>query len=129
MGAAMGNCSSNAAPSPFRAARRVALVRLLRALVGELGVIVLNASFSVSQAEELAECVDCTVGTSAAIGDRAAIVFAGAFYRAVGYGGSIRTAFEPRINAMQTIGIPEDATPRFFTRDGRDASKVVLIPS
>jgi hypothetical protein len=106
-----------------------ALVRLIRALEGELRVILLNACFSVSQAEELAECVDCTVGMSAAIGDRAAIVFAGAFYRAIGYGRSIRTAFELGVNAMQLLGIPEDATPRLFTRDGRDASKIVLIPS
>jgi hypothetical protein len=106
---------------------KAALFRLIRALEGELRVVLLNACFSVAQAKELAECVDCSIGMSAAIGDRAAIVFAGAFYRAIGYGRSVQTAFDLGVNAMQLLGIPEDATPRLFTRDGREASKIVLI--
>jgi CHAT domain len=108
---------------------KVALTRLIRAIEGELRVILLNACFSESQAKHLAECVDCAIGMSTAIGDRAAIVFAGAFYRAIGYGRSVQAAFELGVNAIQLLGIPEDATPRLFTRDGLDASKIVLIPS
>ena len=85
------------------------LIRLIRALEGELRVILLNACFSMSQARDLAECVDCAIGMSAAIGDRAAIVFAGAFYRAIGYGRSVQAAFDLGVNAMQLLGIPEDA--------------------
>ena len=105
------------------------LIRLIRALGGGPRVILLNACFSMSQARALAECVDCAIGMSEAIGDRASIVFAGAFYRAIGYGRSVQAAFDLGVNAMQLLGILEDATPRLFTRDGCEASKIVLIPS
>jgi hypothetical protein len=108
---------------------KAALVGLIRALQGDLRVVLLNACFSMSQAEDLAEYVDGSIGMSAAIGDPAAIVFAGAFYRAIGYGRSVQNAFDLGVNAMQLLGIPEDDTPRLFTRDGCEASKIVLIPS
>jgi hypothetical protein len=112
-----------------RTVGKAALTGLIRALEGELRVVVLNACFSMAQARELTDSVDCAIGMSAAIGDRAAIVFAGAFYRAIGYGRSVRTAFDLGVNAMQLFGIPEDATPRLFTRTGREASRIVLISS
>jgi hypothetical protein len=108
---------------------KAALVGLIRALQGDLRVVLLNACFSMSQAEDLAEYVDSSIGMSAVIGDRAAIVFAGAFYRAIGYGRSVQTAFDLGVNAMQLLGIPEDDTPRLFTRNGCEASKIALIPS
>ena len=45
--------------------------------------VVLNACFSRIQAEAIAQHIECVVGMSQAIGDRAAISFAAAFYQAV----------------------------------------------
>ncbi len=53
-----------------------------------------NCCYSRSQAEAIAEHVDCTVGMNMRIGDRAAIIFAASFYRALGFGRSVREAFE-----------------------------------
>jgi hypothetical protein len=63
-----------------------------------------------------------------AIGDDAAIVFAASFYRALGFGLSVREAFEHGRAALLLEGIPEDRTPELLTREGVDASDLVLIP-
>jgi hypothetical protein len=103
------------------------LVGLIRTLKDNLRVIVLNACFSESQAEALAEYVEGAVGMRAEIGDRAARIFSAAFYRAIGYGRSLQDAFDLGINAMQLAGLRVDAVPRLFTRAGVDASKIILV--
>ncbi len=71
-----------------------ALGRLLAVLDGQLQCVVLNACYSKVQAHVIAEHVDYVVGMTNAIGDSAAISFTTAFYRALGYGRDIKTAFE-----------------------------------
>src|SRR3954452_8234921 len=101
---------------------QTALVHLFRTLKDNLRVVVLNACYSRTQAEALAETVDCTIGMNRPIGDRAAIVFAASFYRAVGFGRSVREAFELGRAALLLEGIPEDQTPKLHVRDGVDPS-------
>ena len=79
----------------------------------------LNACYSRPQAEALAQTIDCTVGMNRPIGDEAAIVFAASFYRAIGFGRSVKEAFELGKAALLLEGIPEDQTPELLTRHGR----------
>ena len=74
----------------------------------------LNACYSRPQAEALAQTIDCTVGMNRAIGDEAAIVFAASFYRAIGFGRSVKEAFELGKAALLLEGIPEDETPELI---------------
>src|SRR3954468_3198166 len=104
-----------------------ALVHLFRTLKDKVRVIVLNACYSRPQAEALAETIDCTVGMSRPIGDEAAIVFAASFYRAIGFGRSVREAFELGRAALLLEGIPEDKTPELLTHPGVDAAGLRLI--
>src|SRR4051794_24312972 len=104
-----------------------ALAHLLRTLKDNIRVVVLNACYSRPQAEALAETIDCTVGMSRAIGDAAAIVFAASFYRALGFGRSVREAFELGKAALLLEGIPEDKTPELLTHPGVDAGGLVLV--
>jgi tetratricopeptide (TPR) repeat protein len=106
---------------------QAALVHLFRTLKDNLRVVVLDACYSRPQAEALAQTVDCTVGMSRAIGDEAAIIFAASFYRAVGFGRSVKEAFELGRAALLLEGIPEDKTPELLTRKGVDAVGLVLI--
>ena len=105
-----------------------ALIHLFRILKDNVRVVVLNACHSRPQAEALAETIDCTVGMNRPIGDEAAIVFAASFYRALGFGRSVREAFELGRAALLLEGIPEDQTPELLTRPGVDAAGLVLIP-
>jgi hypothetical protein len=104
-----------------------ALVHLFHTLRDNVRVVVLNACYSRPQAEALAQTIDCTIGMNRAIGDEAAIVFAASFYRAVGFGRTVKEAFELGKAALLLEGIPEDKTPELLTRQGVDASGMVLI--
>lgn len=105
-----------------------ALVHLFRTLKDNVRVVLLNACDSRPQAQALAKTIDCTIGMNRPIGDAAAIVFAASFYRALGFGRSVREAFELGRAALLLEGIPEDQTPELLTRPGVDAAELVLIP-
>ncbi len=61
------------------------------------------------------------------ISDRAAINFAASFYRAIGFGRSVQEAFDQGKTALALQGIGEEETLELLTRDGVDASEVVLV--
>ncbi len=96
---------------------------------GKLRCVVFNACYSEAQARAVAEHVDCVVGTSTAIGDEAAISFAAGFYRALGYGESVQTAFELGRNEIALGDLGEERTPRLHTRPGIEAAEVRFLSS
>ena len=104
-----------------------ALVHLFLALKDNIRVVVLNACFSRLQAEAITGEIDCAVGMMREIGDDAAITFAASFYRAIGFGCSIKQAFDQGIAALLLDGSLEGKTPVLIS--GRDTApdKVFLI--
>jgi hypothetical protein len=70
-------------------------------------LVVLNACFTDALARSITKAVDYSVGTGKGIGDKASVVFAGAFYRALGFGNSVNEAFA---SAKAEIGLTR--TPR-----------------
>jgi CHAT domain-containing protein len=104
-----------------------ALTALFTTLRDNIRVVVLNACFSRGQAEALTQVVDCVVGMRQEVSDDAAIVFAASFYRGIGFGRSVQNAFEQGRTALMLEGIPEEWTPELLTRQGVDASEVVLV--
>ena len=71
----------------------------------------LNACYSEAQAQAIAKHIDCVVGMTTAVGDDAAIDFATAFYRALGYGRDVQTAFDLGTNQI-ALGACPMWTPR-----------------
>jgi len=104
-----------------------ALVSLFRALKDNVQVVLLNACYTRPQAEAISTTIDCTIGMNKPIGDETAIVFAASFYRALGFGRSVQDAFELGKVALLLEGISEENTPELWTREGTDASKIILI--
>lgn len=74
----------------------VVLIELLAIMARDtpLRCVVLNACFTASQAQAIAEHVDCVIGTTREIDDNDALAFSTAFYRALAHGKSVRTAFD-----------------------------------
>jgi hypothetical protein len=105
-----------------------ALARLFRTAGRNLKCVVLNACYSATQAEPISRHVDCVVGTSLAIGDKAAIRFAGGFYRALAYGESFQTSFELGCNEIELAALDEETTPRLLHRDEFDPAAQGLVP-
>lgn len=104
-----------------------ALKMLFTTLKDNIRLVVLNACYSQIQAQAIAEVIDCIVGMSTAIGDEAAIIFAASFYRAIGFGRSIKEAFDQGKTAIMLEGIPEASTPQLLNRTGVDPAAIVLI--
>lgn len=106
-----------------------ALKQLFATLKDNIRVVVLNACFSKQQASAITEVVDCAIGMNKAIGDDAAIAFAAAFYQAIGFGRSVKVAFESGKSALMLEGIPEEETPELICRTGVDPAAIVLVES
>ena len=64
---------------------------------------------------------------SEALDDQAMITFAASFYRALGFGRSVRTAFDLGKATLLAEGIPEHAIPVLLTNKSVDASALVLV--
>ena len=104
-----------------------ALQKLFTALKDNVRLVVMNACFSETQARAISEVIDCVVGMGSAIGDKAAITWAAAFYSALGFGRSVTEAFEQGNTALMIEDIPESATPKLLVRPGADAGAVTLV--
>ena len=103
-----------------------ALSGLFAVLRDNIKCVVLNACYSERQAQAIAEHIDCVVGMSKAIGDAAAISFATAFYQALGYRRSIKTAFDLGCLQIDLEHLDEQDTPKLLARKG-DPRKILFM--
>ncbi|HYR07704.1 MAG TPA: CHAT domain-containing protein, partial [Longimicrobium sp.] len=106
---------------------REALVCLFKTLKNDIRLVLLNACYSQAQAEGITTVIDCAIGMDRAVSDDASIIFAASFYRALGFGNSIRNAFDQATAALQLEGIPEHATPQLLFREGVDPGTITLL--
>lgn len=101
-----------------------ALTGLFKILGKDISLVFLNACYSQEQAEEIAKHVKCVIGMSRAISDETALKFAVSFYSTLGFGKSVKDAFDLAANDLKLFGIPDDATPQLCIKEGVDPSKL-----
>ena len=106
------------APGRGKTVDRQGLVVLLALYNTHLRLVLLNACFTKIQARQISEVIDYTVGTGKGIGDKAGVAFAGAFYRALGFGKSIRDAFDSAKAELGLIKMPRAQGIELFVREG-----------
>jgi len=99
------------------------LVELFAVYNSHVRLVLLNACFTKDQARELTQVVDYSIGTSKGIGDKAGVAFAGAFYRALGFGKSIRKAFESAKAELGLTKMPRAQGIEMFMREGIEEAK------
>jgi len=104
-----------------------ALARVFGILKDNIRCVILNACFSLKQAQAITQNIDCVIGMSSSISDKAAIAFASAFYLAIASERSIGNAFDQGINELMLWGIPEEHIPQLLTRSGAEPSKIFLL--
>lgn len=87
------------------------LLGLLRALSGDLRLVVLNACHSKAIAAEIPPTIDLAIGMPSSIKEGDAVEFAVALYEAIGFGKSVQVAFDAAV-----AGLDEDEVelPRLF---------------
>lgn len=108
---------------------------------GHVRLVLLNACFTKSQALSISQVIDYSVGTGRGIGDKGGVAFAGAFYRALGFGKSIQEAFHSAKAELGLTKMPRTQGIELFIRDGikeeqfpriapeQDSSNVEMTPS
>ena len=77
--------------------------------------VVLNACYSEIQADAISQHINHVIGMNRAIGDKAAINFAVAFYDALAAGEDVEFAFE--LGCSQLVGLKENQTPVLKIKD------------
>ncbi len=92
-----------------------AIEQLFTILKDNVRCVILNACYSEEQAVAIANHIDCVIGMSKAIGDKAAISFSTAFYQALGYGRDIKTAFDLGCLQIDLENLKEQDTPKLLT--------------
>jgi hypothetical protein len=105
---------------------KAALQALFESFKGCVRLVILNACYSGPQAEAIVSVIDCAIGMRRSIGDTAATVFAASFYRAIGFGHSVKESFEQGRTALLLEGIREEDTPDLLVKKGADAAKIYL---
>ncbi|MBE7385407.1 MAG: CHAT domain-containing protein [Leptolyngbya sp. SIO1E4] len=93
------------------------LTQLFELVRNKVKCVFLNACYSKVQAEAIHQHIDCLIGMSKAIGDRAAIQFAGQFYQALAAGKSFLFAYEAATAGLDLSGSHESTTPVLLTRN------------
>jgi CHAT domain-containing protein len=104
------------------------LAKLFAALKDNIRIVVLNACYSKSQARAISKVIDYTIGMSTEIGDEAAVEFSASFYRALGFGRSVKEAFELAKVSLMVPALAEDQIPRLIVRKGAGMNQALLEP-
>jgi hypothetical protein len=105
-------------PGRGKTVDRQGLVDLLALYSTHLRLVLLNACFTNVQARAISQVIDYSVGTGKGIGDKAGVAFAGAFYRALGFGKSIRQAFDSAKAELALTRMPRTQGIELFVREG-----------
>lgn len=119
-------CDANGRPKPVG---KDALVALFESTRNNVRVVVLNSCYSKAQAEAIVSVVPCAIGMNDTIGDRAALIFAASFYRAVAFGHSVETSFQQGIAAMKLEGVGQDQIPELITGEDINPSEIFIVES
>ncbi len=104
-----------------------ALAAVFSHIKDNIKVVFFNSCFSAQQATALTKYVDCVVGMSDSVDDTTATIFAASFYRAIGFGRSVKEAVEQGKLALLLEGMPTDHLPVLLSGKNVDPSSVWLI--
>jgi hypothetical protein len=80
-------------------------------------LVLLNACFTKTQARLISDVVDYSIGTDRPIGDKVSVAFAGAFYRALAFGKSIRDAFRSAKVELDLTSMAQSRGIELFVRN------------
>ena len=97
---------------------RQGLVKVLSLYRRHLRLVFLNACFTRTQALPLSAVIDYSIGASKPIGDKAGVAFAGAFYRALAFGNSVKEAFDSATAEVALTDMKRSRGLELFIREG-----------
>lgn len=96
------------------------LARVFALYKHHVQLVVLNACFTEALARSITQTVDYAIGAGKGIGDTAGVAFAGAFYRALSFGKSVKDAFASAQAELALTKMPRAQGIALFMRNGLD---------
>ncbi len=106
---------------------RAIMDSLFRVMSGNIRLVVMNACYSKTQAKEIAEFIDCVIGTDNTLNDDNAITFAEQFYEALVAGRAVGKAVEEA--GILLTSIPPEHKPSLISeKRGVDPQTVIIAP-
>ena len=107
--------------------RKEAIIETIAVTSDNVRLVFFNTCYSFGQAKAIVQHIDAAIGMNTSIGDYAAQVFSSQFYSAIGFGLSVKKAFQQAKAAIMLENIGEENTPELFIKDGLDANDIVLV--
>ena len=104
------------------------LAKLFAIRSDRLKLVVLNACFTTSIAKAIKKHVDCTIGTTNAVPDPVAVIFAADLYFHLSRGHSVQAAIDYAKIHLEGEGNPNHAIFDCEYAPGVDPAKVFLVP-
>lgn len=104
-----------------------AIVQTMMASSDGIRLVFFNTCYSKNQAEAVSEFVDATIGMNTSIGDETARIFSSQFYSSIGFGYSVKKAFEQAKSLLMLENIKEEDTPELFVREGLDSNEIYIV--
>lgn len=104
-----------------------AIVQTMMASSSDIRLVFFNTCYSYNQAEAVTKHVEAAIGMNTSIGDEAARVFSSQFYSSIGFGLSIKSAFEQAKALVMMEGLDEEDTPELFVQEGLDANDLIIV--
>ena len=104
-----------------------AIVQVMRACSESIQLVLFNTCYSRDQAAAVVKHVPSAVGMNTTIGDDAARVFSSQFYSAIGFGKSVKVAFEQAKAALMLEKSCEEDTPELFVGGGNDPNELFIV--
>ena len=116
--------NTDGSPKPVT---KEAITQTIMSSSDKIHLLFFNACFSYEQAQEIVQHVDAAIGMTTSIGDEAACTFAAQFYSSLGFGHSLKKAFEQAKGAMMLVSLTEADTPALYTKEGIDADTTYIV--
>ena len=104
-----------------------AITQTIMSSSDKIHLLFFNACFSYEQAKEVIDHVDAAIGMTTSISDKAANAFAAQFYSSLGFGLSVKKAFEQAKGIMMLESPTEANTPALYMKAGVEADKLYIV--
>lgn len=104
-----------------------AIVQTMMASSSDIRLVFFNTCYSYKQAEAVTHYVEAAIGMNTSIGDYAARIFASQFYSAIGFGLSVKKAFEQAKALVMMEGLKEENTPQLFVQEGLYSNDLIIV--
>jgi len=104
-----------------------AIVQTMAASSNDIRLVFFNTCFSYGQAKSVIKNVEAAIGMNSSIGDEAARKFAAQFYSAIGFGKSLKVAFEQAKALLMLENIPEENIPQLYVTNGIDPMDIIIV--